>query len=118
MYACIYINIVLLSKVWLKVFENYVEAVNRGAIPTISNAFESMAESENSKAVEEALKMYTDYMKNKGRNVRELSDVMKDHSLAEKKALNRFGKRVIGDYGGNAHEKMEVRLFLISYTVL
>ena len=93
-------------------FESYVIAVNEGAVPVVSNAFESMAQSENQRAIQEALDIYKRQLANKNGHVRELEDVMKDHEEAERKALKHFSDRVVGDYGGDAHQQMEVSRIL------
>ena len=92
--------------------KEYVNCINRGAIPEISSTFQSLVEVECNRAIDEALTMYKMIMQTEIAEVGQpldLSEIHKLHDRCFAEALKHFGDCCIGDAEGAYLKSLQVR---------
>jgi len=96
---------------FLNMVRSYIEAINTGAVPTIRNAWESVSELENKRAVEEAIAMYQHVMEELSKKFPvDHNELVKEHQQNHLKAKEEFSIRALGEQKDEYLTLLEIKL--------
>lgn len=95
--------------------QTYVDAINTGTVPCLENAVKTLAERENSTAVQKAAEHYSEQMAQRVRLPTDtLQELLSVHSACEKEAIAVFMEHSFKDDQWKFQKKLVVMYLSIS----
>eukprot|EP00762_Andalucia_godoyi_P004574 ANDGO_05088.mRNA.1 GBP4 protein len=87
----------LTGRMLLELTKEYVDAINKGSVPTISSAWDSVVTMENQKALQTAVEYYTRQMEKISQDIQDTASLLQHHREAETECFNVLRKHAVGN---------------------